>query len=303
MSRTITVGLDGSPESLAAADWAAREAQLHAATLRVVHAGEQQLHTYVPFGGEAVPLPGADQSGRMLREVAASLAYRHPGLRIVADPVAGQPAAALVAAGRETELLVLGSRGLGRTEGLLLASVASAVVARARRPVVLVPAGGGVVDEPMADTSGAGSGTTSYRDVVLGLDLHEPDDAVLGFAFDAAARRAAALRVVHGRSRPASPASSVGNQETGLEDEPAARPRDRLADTLRPWREKFPGVEVTEEAVIGRAGTHLADASRNASLVVVGRKIRHASLGPHIGPVTHAVLAHAAAPVAVVPHD
>ncbi|MFK4104276.1 universal stress protein [Streptomyces sp. NPDC019531] len=63
------------------------------------------------------------------------------------------------------------------------------------------------------------------------------------------------------------------------------------------------GVEVTEEAVIGQAGPHLADASRNASLVVVGRKNRHASLGPHIGPVAHEVLHHASAPVVVVPHD
>lgn len=51
MSRTVTVGLDGSPESLAAADWAAREALLRAAPLRLVHAGEQQPHAHVPFAG------------------------------------------------------------------------------------------------------------------------------------------------------------------------------------------------------------------------------------------------------------
>ncbi|MFD5256340.1 universal stress protein [Streptomyces bobili] len=67
MSRTVTVGVDGSPESLAAADWAAREAVLHGAELRVVHAGEQQPHAYVPFAGEAVAPPGADRSASMLR--------------------------------------------------------------------------------------------------------------------------------------------------------------------------------------------------------------------------------------------
>jgi nucleotide-binding universal stress UspA family protein len=49
--------------------------------------------------------------------------------------------------------------------------------------------------------------------------------------------------------------------------------------------------------------SHLVDASREASLVVVGRRIRRGALGTHIGPVTHAVLHHSIAPVAVVPHN
>lgn len=72
---------------------------------------------------------------------------------------------------------------------------------------------------------------------------------------------------------------------------------------LRPWQDKFPGVEVTEEAVVGDAGAHLVDVSRDASLIVVGRRSREGSLGSHIGPVARTVLQHAVAPVAVVPHD
>ncbi|WP_329241583.1 universal stress protein [Streptomyces sp. NBC_01478] len=49
MSGTVTVGLDGSPESLAAADRAAREALLRTAGLRLVRAGEQQPRPCVPF--------------------------------------------------------------------------------------------------------------------------------------------------------------------------------------------------------------------------------------------------------------
>ncbi|MFE7278626.1 universal stress protein [Streptomyces sp. NPDC057623] len=60
---------------------------------------------------------------------------------------------------------------------------------------------------------------------------------------------------------------------------------------------------MAEEAVVGRPGAHLADASRDGSLVVLGRRRRHALVGPHIGPVTHEVLHRATAPVAVVPHD
>lgn len=104
--------------------------------------------------------------------------------------------------------------------------------------------------------------------------------ALVAAAGEAASRRATGLRVVHGWS---------------------AGPRP--ADVLRPWQDKFPGVEVTEEAVIGDAGAYLVDVSTDASLVVVGRRNRGGALGPHLGPVAHTVLQHAVAPVAVVPHD
>ncbi|MER6156338.1 universal stress protein [Streptomyces sp. NPDC001868] len=296
MPRVIAVGLDGSPESLAAADWAAREALLRDVPLRLVHAGELPLHAYTPFGGEAVPPPGADRSARMLREVGTALRHRHPALRITADQIAGQPVAALSAAAGEAGLLVLGSRGIGTVAGLLVGSVALAVLARAESPVVLVRAGERAEHEHLPDAAGTSSAATPYREVVLGLDLAGPGDAVIEFAFDAARRRAAVLRVVHGWSVP----SSNGDEDvldTGL----YAGPAD-VADVLEPWRDKFPDVEVRTQSVVGGAGAHLVDASREAALVVVGRRIRRAPVGSHVGPVTHAVLHHASAPVAVVPH-
>ncbi|WP_319053965.1 universal stress protein [Streptomyces europaeiscabiei] len=96
------------------------------------------------------------------------------------------------------------------------------------------------------------------RTITVGMD--GPDESLA----------AAGLRVVHGRSRTTC-------------REPA--------DVLRPWQDKFPGVAVTEEALVGDAGAHLVDASRGASLVVVGRRTREGSLGPRLGPVAHEVLA------------
>lgn len=47
MKKAVAVGVDGSPESLAAADWAAREAVLRGLPLRIVHA----LELSTPDGG------------------------------------------------------------------------------------------------------------------------------------------------------------------------------------------------------------------------------------------------------------
>ncbi|MET8978019.1 universal stress protein [Streptomyces sp. NPDC004539] len=262
MSRPVTVGLDGSPESLAAAEWAAREAWASGAPLRLVHAGDQPPHAYVPFAGEVISAPGADLLTPLLSEAAARLTHRRPGLSVTAEQVAGRPVPVLAAEAAEAELLVLGSRGAGRAAGLLLGSVASAVAARSRRPVVLVRAGG-----PSGEAG----------EVVVGVDLDAPDDGVLGFAFAAACRHGTGLRVVHGHRR------SVA--------------LDGPEGVLTPWRAKFPGVEVAAEAVVGDAGAHLADASRAASLVVVGRRRERVT-----GHVTSTVLRHAPAPVAVVPH-
>ncbi|MGQ4388671.1 hypothetical protein [Streptomyces sp. SAS_270] len=67
----------------------------------------------------------------------------------------------------------------------------------------------------------------------------------------------------------------------------------RPAEALRPWKDKFPGVQVREQAVVGSIGRHFAHASRDAALVVVGRRNRRTLVGGHIGPVTHAALQHA----------
>ncbi|WP_405625910.1 universal stress protein [Streptomyces sp. NBC_00016] len=301
---TITVGLDGSPASLAAADWAAREAVQREALLHLVHA-EDPPPPYAPFGG--VPSLGAidgqhEWAADLLRKAESRLARRHPGLLITSRLTGDQAVPALLAAAADSDLLVLGSRGLGTVAGFLVGSVAQAVVARTVRPVVLVRATEHAADEHLPDAAGAGVTTTPYRDVVLGLDLEQPSDTVIEFAFRAAQQRAAGLRVVHGWN-PAAVYGYAAAVDAGLNEELAEETRNGLSDVLRPWKDRFPGVKLHEQAVIGGAGRHLVHASRDAALVVVGRKNRRAAVGGRVGPVTHAVLQHASAPVAVVPHD
>ncbi|WP_445519788.1 universal stress protein [Streptomyces sp. NEAU-174] len=71
-----------------------------------------------------------------------------------------------------------------------------------------------------------------------------------------------------------------------------------------PFRDVVLGLDsaAPNDTVIGKAGSHLVETSRDASPVVAGCPRRRTPIDAAIGPVTHAVLHHATAPVAVVPH-
>ncbi|MEW2060771.1 universal stress protein [Streptomyces sp. NPDC007002] len=299
MARTITVGLDGSAESAAAAEWAAREAKLRGLPVRLVH-----VWMPVPEPMAQAPLLGADThqhwTERVPREAAEGLRLRHPGVEVSTEPRSGTPTEVLVEVARDAELLVLGSRALSGLGGFLVGSVGQAVIARTQVPVVLVRAGEQAADEHVMDPAGIPSAATAFRPVVLGLD--NPDDAVIAFAFEEAKRRETALHAVRAWDSWPYAVYTVGPGFEHHEDFSRQR-ADALAETLRPWRQKYPDVEVVEISRPGSAAALLVDTSHDASLVVVGRRVRRNPFGIHIGAVTHAVLHHSAAPVAVVAHD
>ncbi|MDI9832863.1 universal stress protein [Streptomyces sp. KAU_LT] len=301
MARTITVGLDGSGESRAAAEWAAREAALRRVPVRLLHVWQP-----VPEPLAQAPLLGAETqqhwTERIPRNAAEGLRLRHPGVEVTTEQWPGAPADVLLEASRDAELLVLGSRTLSGLAGFLVGSVGQSVVARAEVPVVLVRAGEQAADEHVKDPAGIPSAATGFRPVVLGVDTRSPDGTVISFAFEEARRREATLTAVEGWNLPPSSVYSlavgVDPREEMIRERAAA-----LTEVLLPWREKYPDVEVTEASRIGSPANHLVDAARDASLVVVGRRVRRSPFGIHIGAVTHAVMHHAVAPVAVVAHE
>ncbi|MFD8236662.1 universal stress protein [Streptomyces sp. NPDC059696] len=300
MVRYIMAGLDGSSESRAAAEWAAREAKLRELPLRLVHVWEP-----VPEPMAQAPLLGTETlkhwSERIPRGAAEGLRARHPGVDVEAVQLTGVPADALVDVARDAELVVLGSRGLSGIGGFLVGSVGQAVIARTEVPVVVVRSGEQAADEHAMDPAGVPSAATRFRPVLLGLDTRSPDDTVIAFAFEEAARRAAALRVLHAWTPP--PYTIYGlSDHVSVYDEFARENAAGLTEALRPWRDKYPSVEVIEASRAGSAADQIVSSSRYASLVVVGRRLRRSRFGVHIGPVTHAVLHHALAPVAVVAH-
>ncbi|MFJ5560728.1 universal stress protein [Streptomyces sp. NPDC093250] len=290
MIRPITVGLDGSPESLAAADWAAREAQRRALPLHLVHAWIWQPHD-VPVAQDLDTQKRWAQ--QVLREAEEKLRGRHPELAVSTEQVSDTATEVLLGQAAKARMLVLGSSGHGAIAGFLLGSVGQQVLARANTPVVMVRAN--------AHSAAKHDG----GEVVVGLDdLGDPATPLLDFAFAAAAARKGTLRAVHAPNLPplyghGPVVGQLASQEGGI----TGQAEKALSGALAPWREKYPHVPVVHTVDLAHPSGVVLKAAAQAGLVVVGRRTHRPALGMRIGPVAHAVLHHGAAPVAVVPHD
>ncbi|MFJ8112007.1 universal stress protein [Streptomyces sp. NPDC096132] len=289
MEPVVTVGLDGSPESLAAARWAADEADKRRLTLRLLHAWPLLAPEPARFPSEV------DQNywaKRLVHTAQAELQARHPQLTVVGNLAAEDAQAALLQAASESEMLVLGSRGLEAVESYFLGDVSMPVVARAERPVVLV----------RAETPKETSASTATGAVVVALKLRGSSDDLLDFAFHSAAARGVPLMAVHGRSVPLHARLPWG-VDHDVSEEMTKDARKELGKALRPWHEKYPQVDVADSIRLASPAQAVVQAAEGAALLVVGRRAHRHGVAAHLGPVAHAALHHGRCPVAVVPHD
>lgn len=299
MSASVSVGLDGTRASLAAADWAAREALTRKVPLQLVNVVDTGPY---PYSGIFIEdLIDREWSRKITGEVVENLGNRFPELRTTVVMLSGRPSRVLTDISSETGLLVLGSRGLSSVLGYVMGSTALGTVAHATCPVVLVRAS---VEGDTRHASEVSSADNQWDRVVLGLDLGRSCEELLYFAFQTASQHSARLRVLHAWHLPpafgASPTYPVGSEITeNLQRETTLR----LRETLRPWHEKYPDVALSHEAALGQPSSLLIEAASEASLLVVGRRIRESRAGTHLGPVDHAVMHHVRTPVAVVAHE
>ncbi|MFF1410189.1 universal stress protein [Streptomyces sp. NPDC058289] len=266
----VLVGFDGSPRSLAAARWAAREALAAGAPLLLLHVG-QAWPTVQPISPEFQPVLGASESAArtVLTALTEELRATHQDLTVEAATAEGGPGNEIprAAAGANAGLIVLGASGEDRHVVPLLGSTALHVAGRAEVPVVLVR-------EP-AERAPHGRG------VVVGVDPAGDYAAVLDFAYAWAARHALPLRAVH--AVPVGPAAPEP-LEAAVAAAGAAYPR-------------VPTQCVTRS---GDPAKLLLEESAGADLLVVGRRHHRPLHG--MGPTDHAVAHHAHSPVALIPH-
>ena len=289
MKPTVVVGYDRSPSADRALAQAGREAAWCGAAVEVVTAFHWIAVTtpvaYVPMNVEAALKTGAEETAdtgvRWLRE-------HQPGMSVGSRAIAGATADVIAAAARDAELLVLGNRGRGGFTGLLLGSVSMRTLGFASCPTMIVR---GTPAEP------AGS-------IVLGLDIDDPGEESIEFAFAEAALRKARLCVINAWG-----VNSAGGSDPGIAAEialakarTAVGARAALESLLNPWLAKYPDVGLDIEVTDESPGAALVKAGKTTDLIVAGAHRRgDGSLGMRVGPIAHAVLHHAECPVVIVP--
>ena len=140
LRRRIVVGIDGTASSIAALDWAGRQAELTGASIDAVMVWRWPTAGIGIVAFPAGYRPEVDAS-EVLATVVAGACADHPAVEVRTSVVEGEPGSELVRAAQNADLLVLGSRGHGEIAGVLLGSVGQHCATHARCPVVIVHEG------------------------------------------------------------------------------------------------------------------------------------------------------------------
>ncbi|MGW0758468.1 universal stress protein [Streptomyces sp. NPDC002814] len=296
MTGPVVVGLDGSPGSVTAAWWAAREAVGRHLPVHLIHSWTTQPLN-VPVAQEA---RSKQQYGRdVLHRTGAELLHRYGDLALTTELVRAPASQALLEHSETASMLVLGARGLGSVSSFLLGSISLHVLGLAQCPTVTVRA-----DDAAVEASWGHPAAADRNEIVVGVqELAPAADPLLEFTFTAAELRGASVRAVHALPLTTFAAHPRAVSAEHADSQYEAEQRERLAAVLAPWRAKFPDVSVVEQVATGPAAHVLLSAAVHGQLAVVGRRPHPSHLAWKLGPVAHAALHHVPCPVAVVPHD
>lgn len=141
--KRILVAYDGSPHSKKALDWAAELSLLVKAKIRVVKVSEMTeispLYTVGSGTGLIADIEEIKQADRKLLEDAVRAA-KDKGVAITTDLLSGNIALTIIKYSKDNDidLIVIGTKGHGVLEGLLMGSVTRSLVSLSRIPVLVV---------------------------------------------------------------------------------------------------------------------------------------------------------------------
>jgi nucleotide-binding universal stress UspA family protein len=275
-AQRVIVGYDGSADADRGLDWAIDFARPRKLPLEVFASSADLtfLRDRSAEQADGVASAWLDQASGRLKE---------SGLDWSTALTRGKVVPELIAASSDAAIVVVGARGHGVLGGMLLGSVSQHLARHAHCPVA-------VVRPPRS--------TTSDR-ILVGVDGSDPSLAALRFAFDHAELTHGTVVALNGRS------IAAVNGPWDVDVAPAVAgemesARQLLADAVDGLRAEHPDVSVELQAVPVPEIRALADASVNASLVVVGTRGYGGFTGLLLGSVSAGVLHQAQCPVVVV---
>lgn len=275
---SILVGVDGSPASNAALDWAAREAKLLDAPLVLCH-----IH---PLNGPAGTMPVSVGASEAVLARAVTTACQSLGNDQVVPVLGhGDPTRALLRLSRDARMLAIGSQGHFTHGALLFAPHAMRIVGRAHCPVIVHPL--------PADGRGPFRGH-----VVVGVDGSAASRAALEFGFSYADVHHRPLTAVYVS---AAQAEDFWTDDRSLETAFAAEPAagTLFANEVEPEAARYPRVATKRAVFTGETVPGLLRASAGAALTVVGDR-GYGLTRTVLGSVAQQMVGSAIGPVAVV---
>jgi nucleotide-binding universal stress UspA family protein len=139
--RPVVAGVDGTPVSSAAVEFAFRMASLRGAPLTLLHATwdlREQVSSVMDVRSYREKVNLSEEEERLVAETVAGLCEKYPDVTVTETYRRGDPVRQLVEASRTAGLVVVGTRGRRLLATTLLGSVSRGVVERAYCPVAVV---------------------------------------------------------------------------------------------------------------------------------------------------------------------
>ncbi len=149
--KNILVPIDGSEQADKALNIALDLARKYKAGVEILHVIPPVSVPFTPYPMAEVPATppqwlndynkeSEEESRKMLSEAAKLAQSKAKGLNVASKLIKGRPSDAIVAEAenKDSDLIVIGSRGLGGIEEFILGSVSSQVVHESKVPVLIV---------------------------------------------------------------------------------------------------------------------------------------------------------------------